>query len=363
MKFIIIAFSLLVFFSSCETRKSPERSDGVSKKMQSNLIKPEKKKYTIGEKVEIEAVATRDEYEIDSVQFFANNFYLGVAKEPPFYFDIDTEILPVGDLNIRTATFFKGGGRDIDHVTVTLLSDIQPELYTYRIRNSYRHDPKAFTQGLIYHNGYLYEGTGQKGESNIRQVDLHTGEVLRTRYLQSQYFGEGITIYDNKLYQLTWRSRKGFVYNLDTFEPIREFTYHTEGWGLTNMGDTLVISDGSSTLYLINAQTLTEFGRIQVYDQNGPVTELNELEYINGKIYANIYQTEDIAIIDPKNGKLVGRIDLTGLIELNNKHRNIDVLNGIAYDKQNNRMFVTGKNWTHLFEIDVIRQEPAVVRN
>jgi glutaminyl-peptide cyclotransferase len=357
LKHLIVA--LILPFVACEPRTARDTRETMVKKPQSDLLMPDQKTFIIGEPVEIETLATSAEYEIDSVQFFANNKYLGVVTSPPYVFQVETDPFPVGELRIRAATHFVGGGRDIDHATVTLLSDIAPEIFSYRIRNIYNHDPKAFTQGLMYYNGYLYEGTGQKGESSIRKVDLESGEILKIRYIPSQYFGEGITIHNNKLYQLTWRSRKGFVYDLDTFEPIREFNYHTEGWGLTNMGDTLVMSDGSSTLYFLHAETLSEIGRINVYDQQGPVTELNELEYINGKIYANIYHTEEIAIIDPKTGKLTGAIDLSGLLDMNVQHREIDVLNGIAYDAENNRLFVTGKNWSHLFEIELIRREPV----
>jgi glutaminyl-peptide cyclotransferase len=357
LKHLMVVLLLLII--ACEPRTTRDTLETVVRKPQSDLIMPDKKTFTIGESFMIEAVSTSTEYAIDSVQFFANNKLLGALTSPPFIFEVNTAPFPVGELRIRTATHFKGGGRDIDHALVELLSDVVPAIYGYRIRNSYHHDTKAFTQGLMYHNGYLYEGTGQKGESSIRKIELETGKILQIRYIPDQYFGEGITIHNNKLYQLTWRSRKGFVYNLANFELIREFNYHTEGWGLTNIGDTLVMSDGTSTLYLLHAETLAEIGRINVYDQEGPVTELNELEYINGKIFANVYHTDEIVIIDPNNGKVTGVIDLSGLLEMNVQHREIDVLNGIAYDAVNDRLFVTGKNWSHLFEIELIRREPV----
>jgi glutaminyl-peptide cyclotransferase len=359
MKLKYLAAALIISIIACEPRRTRDANEIVVKKPQSDLVVTQKASFIVGDPVELEVVAASLEYEIDSVQFFALDKYLGAVKDPPFVFEVNTDLFPVGELRLRTATYFKGGGRDIDHASVTLLSDVVPVIYDYRVRDSYPHDLKAFTQGLTYHNGFLYEGTGQKGESSIRKIDLETGEILQIKYIPSQYFGEGITIHNNKLYQLTWRSRKGFVYNLDNFELIREFNYHTEGWGLTNIGDTLVMSDGSSTLYMLNAETLTEIGRISVFDQYGPITELNELEYINGEIYANIYQSDEIAIIDPKTGKLTGAISLSGLLDMNIKHREIDVLNGIAYDATNNRLFVTGKNWTHLFEIELIRREPV----
>ncbi len=359
IQFLTILFLIAIF--ACETQKDVKgkKEVEVKKKSQSDLIISGKKKRTIGEVIPIEIVPSSEENVIDSVQVFANNFFLTTIATPPFNYELNTTPMPVGETSIRAIAYFQDGSKDIDHTSVILLSDITPIQYDYRIRQNYPHDRKAFTQGLTFHNGYMYEGTGQKGESNIRKVDLKTGEVLQTKYIPSQYFGEGITIYNNKLYQLTWRSRKGFIYDLETFDQIREFTYHTEGWGLTNMGDTLVMSDGSATLYLLNAETLSEIGRIKVYNQDRAINDLNELEYINGEIHANVYQKDEIVIINPKNGKVTGVINLAGLFDLNMNHRDIDVLNGIAYDPQTGRYFVTGKNWTQLFEIELIRREPV----
>ncbi|MEJ2108349.1 MAG: glutaminyl-peptide cyclotransferase [Acidobacteriota bacterium] len=218
--------------------------------------------------------------------------------------------------------------------------------FSFRIVHIYPHDPLAFTQGLIYYNDRLYEGTGQRGRSSLRLVDLETGKVLRIHYLPERYFGEGIAVFDNKIIQLTWQSNLGFVYELSTFEQLREFPYATEGWGITY--------DGRAYLYFWNPQSLLETGRVEVRDQGNPVTNLNELEYIRGTVYANVWGSDRIARIDPASGTVTGWIELEGLLAYMDLSRPIDVLNGIAYDSENDRLFVTGKLWPNLFEIELV---------
>lgn len=225
--------------------------------------------------------------------------------------------------------------------------------YTYEILNRYPHDPAAFTQGLIILDGVLYEGTGLYGRSSIRRVDLESGQVLQQRDLPDIYFGEGIVAWDGKLYQLTWQSQIGFIYDLTSFEMIGEFRYPGEGWGLTHDGEQLIMSDGSHVLRFWDPETLAENGRLPVYDENGPVVRLNELEYVNGEIWANVWQTNRIARIDPHTGRVTGWIDLTGLLDRTNLSQPVDVLNGIAYDPIADRLFVTGKLWPELFEIRI----------
>jgi len=230
--------------------------------------------------------------------------------------------------------------------------------YTCRIVNTYPHDPGAFTQGLVFHNGFLYEGTGQYGQSSLRKVVLETGEVILERSLANQYFGEGIAVWGDSLFQLTWREKKGFVYNLADFEPAAEFSYATEGWGLTHDGSRLIMSDGTSTLYFLNPETRKVTGRVEVYDNAGPVRRLNELEYIDNRVYANVWRTNRIVIINPTTGMVEGVIDLEGLLENVATTGSEDVLNGIAYDAANDRLYVTGKLWPALFEIELVEQTP-----
>ena len=231
-------------------------------------------------------------------------------------------------------------------------------VYTYRVVNVYPHDPDAFTQGLVFENGVLYEGTGLWGYSSLRKVALETGTVLQLCALSSQYFGEGIVIWADQIVQLTWRSYVGFVYDKGSFAPLREFSYPTEGWGITHDGSRLIMSDGTSTLRFWDPETFAEVGQVEVRDNGVPVTRLNELEYIEGEVYANVWQTDRIARIDPQTGQVVGWIDLTGLLGVGSSRKAADVLNGIAYDAENDRLFVTGKLWPQLFEIELI--PPAV---
>ena len=228
-------------------------------------------------------------------------------------------------------------------------------VYGYEVVNVYPHDPGAFTQGLVYHEGMLFEGTGRYGESDIREVELETGNVIRKREIADQYFGEGIALWDEELIQLTWRSHVGFVYDRETFARQREFSYPTEGWGLTHDGERLIMSDGSSALFFLNPETLERTGRVQVEDDGEPIDQLNELEHIDGKVYANVWQTDRIAIIDPDSGRVTAWIDLPGLLDPADRTPRTDVLNGIAYDAENDRLFVTGKYWPKLFEIDLVR--------
>ncbi len=232
-----------------------------------------------------------------------------------------------------------------------------PYRYTYRVINSFPHDPEALTQGLVFDNGTLFEGTGLHGKSTLRQVQLETGVVLRSLSLASQYFGEGITIYKDQVIQLSWRSNTGFLYDKDSFELLQTFSYPTEGWGITHDGVRLIVSDGTSTLYFWDPVTFQEIGRIEVHDQDGPVIRLNELEYVRGEVFANIYYTDRIAIINPHTGRVTGWVNLKGLLDSEEGEGSAGVLNGIAYDAENDRLFVTGKRWPRLLEIRLIAWE------
>jgi glutaminyl-peptide cyclotransferase len=247
----------------------------------------------------------------------------------------------------------KNGTFAIQKFSVTFMSDIVPKTYGYEIIKVYPHDTKAYTQGLVFDNGFLYEATGLKGESTLRKEQLSTGDPIQSISLDSQIFGEGITIFNDKIIQLSWQNNIGFVYDKKTFQLLEKFNYPTEGWGLTNDRKNLIMSDGTNKLYFLEPQSYSEIGRIEVFDNKGPVDELNELEYINGQVYANIYRTDKIACIDPKTGKVLAYIDLSKLLPSGDYLPDTDVLNGIAYDIAGKRLFVTGKKWPKLFEIKV----------
>jgi len=226
--------------------------------------------------------------------------------------------------------------------------------YTYKVINTFPHDRNAFTQGLVFDDGVLYEGTGLYGRSTLRKVELETGNILQMHKLSAEFFGEGITIYGDNIIQLTYKENVGFVYNKYTFELLRKFNYPTEGWGITHNGRQLIMSDGTPALFFLNPETFEQVSRIIVYDHNIPVWGLNELEYVEGQIYANIWPTERIARIAPETGQVLGWIDMKGLLTQQDYSRTVDVLNGIAYDQKSGRLFVTGKLWPKLFEIKLI---------
>jgi glutamine cyclotransferase len=229
-----------------------------------------------------------------------------------------------------------------------------PVQYTYKVVHVYPHDRTSFTQGLEYRAGFLYEGTGLNGHSKLRKVELETGKPVQEAPLPPEYFGEGITVLNQKIVQLTWQAHKGFVYDQPTFRQLRSFEYPGEGWGLTNDGKQIFMSDGTSQLRCWNPETLQEKQRLTVRDGQTPVESLNELEYVRGEIYANVWQSDRIARISPVTGRVLGWVDLTGLLTREERASGVDVLNGIAYDSIGDRLFVTGKLWPKLFEIKVV---------
>ncbi len=229
-----------------------------------------------------------------------------------------------------------------------------PASWTCEIVNTFDHDPNAFTQGLIFENGVLYEGTGLNGRSELRKVELETGKVLQSHKLPDKFFGEGITIFDDRIIQLTYKSKVGFVYDKNTFEQLEEFKYPTEGWGLTHDGEHLIMSDGTPMIYFLDPRTFARVRKIMVLDLDKPAWWVNELEYIDGEIYANVWPGDRIARIDPETGNVIGWIDCEGLLTAQDKHAEIDVFNGIAHDPATGRLFITGKCWPKLFEIKLV---------
>lgn len=295
---------------------------------------------------------------IDSVQFTLGSkkiiSKLGSAS-------INISEFRLGKHQLTAIVFFKNKTKKLTK-TLYLLAAEAPKIYTYKIINVYPHDEKAYTQGLEYFKGYLYEGTGRNGASWLRKVDLKTGKVLQQIDLPRKYFGEGITIFNNKIHQLTWKGGLGFVYDLESFEKLKEFKYtkSREGWGLTHDGNMLIKTDGTERIWFLNPKSLVEESYIEAYTNKRKVEKLNELEFVNGKIYANVWQQNSILIVNPKNGAVEGVANLNSLKAEIQKEQNLDeadeVLNGIAFDQENNRLFVTGKHWGKLYEIELIQQ-------
>ena len=296
---------------------------------------------------------------IQSVQFFVNGKEIPSNNESSI--ELNTKDIGIGKHQISALIFYPEKTKK-ENSFFEVLANKAPTVYDYKIINKYPHDKKAYTQGLEYYKGFLYETTGHRGESTLRKVAIKTGKVLKKTALDERYFGEGMTIFNQKIYWLTWQAKKGFVYDLETFKQEKEFTYDksTEGWGFTHNDTALIKSDGSHKIWFLNPKTLKEEKSIQVYTNKYAVKDLNELEMINGKIYANKYQQNAIVIIDPTTGIVEGIANLKSLKKEMEKTQKLvsqdEVLNGIAFDSENNRMFVTGKNWGTLFEIELIKQ-------
>lgn len=231
--------------------------------------------------------------------------------------------------------------------------ETKPVEYSYEVVNVYPHDRNAFTQGLVFRDGKLLESTGQEGQSSLRSVDLQTGQVIKKVDLDSQYFGEGLTVLNGKIYQLTWQHRIGFIYDSQTFQQIGQFPYAGEGWGLTNDGKSLIVSDGTNRLRFIDPDSFRVTKTIAVTDRGTAIRELNELEYIQGEIYANIWHDNRIAAINPDTGAVTGWLDCSGIVRLSEATDQEAVLNGIAFDEASGRVFVTGKLWPKLFEVKI----------
>ncbi|WP_299061870.1 glutaminyl-peptide cyclotransferase [uncultured Polaribacter sp.] len=316
------------------------------------------KQTTLNSNLEI-TLKEKEDKPINSVQFFINGKEVASKGNS---ISINTADVGIGKHQISALVFYPEKTKK-ENSFFEVLANKAPVVYGYKIINEYPHDKTAYTQGLEYYNGFLYETTGRRGESTLRKVAIKTGKVLQQTALDKKYFGEGMTIFNNKIFWLTWQGKKGFVYNLDTFEQEREFAYNSskEGWGFTHDEKNLIKSDGTHKIWFLNPETLKEQKSIQVYTNKYAVNDLNELELINGKIYANKYQQNAIVIIDPNTGIVEGIANLKSLKAEMEKTQKLvpqdEVLNGIAFDATNNRLFVTGKHWGKLFEIELIQKQ------
>ena len=270
--------------------------------------------------------------------------------------EIPTADLTVGQKTIRVEGWLGSGTMAEGRALVCIKSDIEPERLTYKVLKQLPHNQRYYTQGLEFDGGTLYEGTGLEGMSAVYRIDFEKQNIITSVSLPNNYFGEGITIMGDKLYQLTWRSCIGFIYNKQTLNKLGDFNYSTEGWGLTNNGKELIMSDGTENIHFIDTTSLQVKRTIQVYDTEGPVTELNELEYVDGLIYANIYCTDNIVAIDPETGKILKIIDMRNLLDMAKITQRVDVLNGIAYQKTTGRWFVTGKLWPTMFQVEFVKK-------
>ena len=288
----------------------------------------------------------------DSVIIFFDGKAVKTLRSSPWEYSIPpVYTITTGRKSLKIAAY--RGGKAQNPITrfMVIYSDIVPKRYSYKVVHTYPHDTEAFTQGLVYDKGVFLEGTGQKTGSSLREVEPATGKVIRQHNLDPSLFGEGIALYHDRIYQVTWENKVGFIYDKATFNVINKIYYSTQGWGLTTIDDKILMSDGSNVLSFYEPEMFTVASRIEVYDNEKKVDSLNELEYINGEIWANIWMSDLIARIDPASGKVLAYIDLKGILPESDRNSETDVLNGIAYDTEGKRIFVTGKKWPKLFEI------------
>jgi glutaminyl-peptide cyclotransferase len=308
--------------------------------------------YSLDQSLSIEILNTNSE-KIDSVVYSINDKRVGSQKNGSlFSYQLKNEKLGFGE--VKTAIHY-GGEVEKDSVQIEIISNVQPKLLSYTIVNTYPHDTSAYTQGLEFYNGVLYEGTGQYGESTLRKTDYKTGKVDVKVDLEARYFGEGITFLNDKIYQLTWQENTAFVYDAKTLKKEKQFAYpqNMEGWGLTNDGKNLYMTDKSERIHILDPNTFKELDYINVYSLKTRIEAVNELEWVDGKIFGNVYQKDAIAVINPKTGAVEGILNLADLESKITKLPDTDVLNGIAYNPTTKTFFVTGKNWDKMFEIRI----------
>jgi glutamine cyclotransferase len=288
---------------------------------------------------------------IDSVIYYINEVKIGSVKgNEKLPFALKNQKL--GNQTIKALVYFEG--QNIDLVSgFSIYASTEPKILNYKIVNTYPHDINAYTQGFEFYNGVLLEGTGQYRESTLRKTDFKTGKVIEQVKLEDKYFGEGITVLKDKIYQLTWQEKTGFVYDAKTFKLEKTFSFETEGWGITNDGEKLYMSDGTEKIYILNPESLKVEDFINVYTSGSKIDSINEMEWINGKIWANIYQKDVIAIINPKTGTVEHVINCSELKSKVTQHPEIDAFNGIAYNPTTKTYFVTGKNWDKTFELTI----------
>ncbi|GAB2984986.1 glutaminyl-peptide cyclotransferase [Mucilaginibacter puniceus] len=310
--------------------------------------------YKAGDEVTVKLTFPADSRP-DSIVYLLDTTKLA-TKTDSSAISIKTDTLPLG-IKVVTAKFFKGGQAQDASTNFVLLASKAPEQYTYEVEKVFPHDTSAYTEGLLYQDGYLYESTGLEGESDLRKVELNTGKVVKRAIIDDLYFGEGSAIVGDKIVVLTYRSKIGFVYDKNTFKLLKTFNNNVgvEGWGMAYDGKKLYMDDSTNRIWFLDKYNYNQTGYIEVYDDKGPIQQVNELEYINGKLYANIYESDNIIVIDPKTGAVLQTIDMSSLWPLNQRPAGYDnaqnVLNGIAWDAKGKRLFVTGKKWPHLYQI------------
>lgn len=339
-----LLFLIPLFFMACGGQTDPSKLFEIQ-------LEENQTAFQKNQEVHI-SIENKKNKKIDQVTYYINQDELAVNDNK-----LKLDIPQLGAKTITANISYEGKNVAVSK-DIKLLAENAPEIYTYEIINEYPHDNTAYTQGLEFYKDTLYESTGRKGHSSLRKVDYRTGKVLQKIALEDQYFGEGITIMDNKIFQLTWQSGVGFIYDLHQFKKIGSFKYNEskEGWGLCNDGNKIFKSDGTQKIWFLNPETMAEEGYFETVTNTSIFNRANELEYVDGKIYANVYQKESVMIIDAQSGAIEGVVNFGGLKERVTQHQALDVLNGIAYHPERKTFFITGKNWDKLFEVNILKK-------
>ena len=346
-----------IVLEACESKKSPstetDNSDLLSQRAAFSIL-PVMGARPLGDSIMFDVEKVDSASAFDSVIARVDGNRIGEMADQRHTFHWASKGSVTGSHIFRISGYKKGTEESSSSQTFYISSSTQPGSYRYEIIKTLPHNPESFVQGLEWLDGKLYEGTGLNGKSSVMNVNPQTGESIVRQNLDQTYFGEGITIMDNRLYQLTWQNRKGFVYSLPDLKLQKEFGYTTDGWGLTHFDGKLAMTDGTNQVYFLDPETFQRTGKLEVWDNRNPVGELNELEYVNGSVFANKYQTDTIVEIDPKTGAVKAYLDLSNILKDNDRLGNEDVLNGIAYNPKEKLFYVTGKNWPKMFAIRLI---------
>jgi glutamine cyclotransferase len=340
--FLVILIGFAIF--SCKQEKKQESDPAVEQKIP--VAVTTKSRFKIGD-----AIAVGFSQAVESFEVKWNGTVVADTKQVSDTIFVKAESERPGWKKLIVNGITRSKEPFADTLSVELISDIKPNEMTYAVLAAYPHQKTSFTEGLEFYRGELYESTGENGKSLLMKIDLKTGATIQSVPLTDQYFGEGMTIFKDKIYQVTWTTGVGFRYNMD-FTLDQTFTYFTQGWGMTHNDSTIIMGDGSNKLYFYNAD-FQKTGELEVYDDKGPVIKINELEYVNGYVFANIWETDRIVKIDLKTGKVVGHMDMKKIIPAEVDQTGSSVLNGIAYQPMEDAFYITGKNWPTLFKIKV----------
>lgn len=355
---LLFASMTLVLSLSCCHKNAPQHSDKLAGQVaptRVRIVTPQPDQVLIsGDSVKIDIAQADSTITIDSVAVSGGKGPLTIWPGNPYRLYWHSANNRVGKVTLKILVYYSDSLQESHNINLVVLSNLEPIQYTYRVINKFPHDDQAYTQGLVYSNGKLYESTGLERKSSVRIVDVETGKPEKITHMAPQYFGEGIALFKDQIYQITYRSQVGFVYDKNSLSQIRSFDYQfLEGWGLTASNNYLIMTDGSAQLFYLEPEFFTQVDRVEVFDNKGRIDSLNEIEYINGKVLANVYGESFIIVIDPESGKVTGKIELGDLMPAGSKGDYNKVLNGIAYNPGNGHLYITGKNWPVLYELEL----------